>query len=275
MVLSALKPNLEARDVGGYLLKEASFLARMIYKKVLRRSDLINVPLAICTSYLGFPFDGCGWHYLIETLREYDANPELRPEDSTLWRYHRCYQPPGTFDLVYEHGDKIRFRPPFGVFPWGNFRLEAGLKGAKEKNQLNSRFCGPSPDELIRDDFRSTIALYKAFQREGYNPWRKGFIGGTFLRKRNGELRYVVLQGNHRMAILSHLGYTSVLTFPIKGYYRVIDEQEVSNWLYVITGQCSVDNALAYFNAYFELTGFERAERYGLLVSDARSWRSQ
>jgi len=109
------------------------------------------------------------------------------------------------------------------------------------------------------------VKTYNSLKRYGYQPWRKGFIGGTFLNREDGEHRYIILQGNHRAAMLAHLGVKSILTAPVSGCSVQIDQQNVKEWEYVRTGRCSENDALVYFRAFFELTGYEQAERFGMV----------
>ena len=111
-------------------------------------------------------------------------------------------------------------------------------------------------------------AVFESIRSDGYDPWRNSFIGGTFLRRRDGALRYVVLQGNHRMAAMAFLGYSSTLVRGLKGYRTIIDERDLPNWRYVRSGECSVEDARAYLNAYFTLDGHEQARRFELTEHD-------
>lgn len=223
----------------------------------------------MCVNSLAFSYSLSGWHYLTALLKEYTKNPRLKCQDSVLYRFHNCYQPVDVSDLVaHKHG--IQFRPPVGVFPWGSFNLELSRKGGRPKDVRRTRQFGPTDRELVEWEFANTIYLYRKLRREGYRPWfhESGFVTGVFLQRNNGERRVVIVDGTHRCAILSFLGYDRVLMRYAPGYWRTLYEKDVDDWYYVKRSLCSRDDALAYFNAYFELNGRERAEKLGLLEGD-------
>ena len=92
---------------------------------------------------------------------------------------------------------------PLFVYPWVDLhRLKKTTK-----HPLKSRFCGPSNHEFIEKEYHSSIDLYKTLNHNGYKPYHfpNSFISGTWLIAENGEKRFVVMQGNHRMAALAHL----------------------------------------------------------------------
>ena len=66
-----------------------------------------------------------------------------------------------------------------------------------------------------------------------------------------------MIDGHHRLAVLAHLGVESILA-EIDG---VVDERNVAAWYRVRTAECSVDDALAVFHAFFVLDGTERFRR--------------
>lgn len=233
------------------------------FQKFTKHPVISTVPIEICTGYFGFQFRG--WHYLVELLKEYDTNRELQFDKSVIKKFHSHYKPQNGYDFVRHYADDVQFCPPFGIFPWGTFVADSNVDGGAAKDPVRTRFCGPSSDELIKSEFENTIGIFKSIREEGYQPWRRTFVSGTFLKRNNGDLRYVVTQGNHRMAVLSHLGYESVLVRELPLQYKTINEEDVDSWYYVRNGECSREDALAYFNAYFELSGFEQAGSVCLL----------
>lgn len=243
-------------------------ILRKLYHRWWARTEFREVPLSICITFTGFPFAEPGWHHLRLFCQEVDANPNLSLEESILYRFHERYRPEGMFELVRHRGNHIQFRPALGIFPWGSLwgrYVGVGPDGTLQKDWARSRFCGPTPRDVMQAEFDRMLATYCSLKAYGYQSWKKGFVGGTLLQRRDGKQRYIVLQGNHRTAMLAHLEYTSIVTSPVPGCYRIIDERDVESWHYVKTGECSVSDALAYFHAFFEVTGYEQAERFGLL----------
>jgi len=244
--------------------KPVYHILNIMYVYLNRHSELCEVPLEICTNPMGFSFAQDGWHYLIEQLKQFDTNWDVKVKDSVLYRFHQNYQPEDMSDLAVSAGIEASFRPGLSVYPWGSFNIEKSNKGGLVKDPYRTRFYGPSTFELIEKDFLNLKSMYGYFKKHGYRPWyfRNAFIGGTFLERENGEKKYVVLQGNHRTAILAHLGHKKILTRYLKGYYRSINEKDIENWYYVKSGDCSLADAQAYFDCLFSLNGTERAKDF-------------
>jgi hypothetical protein len=207
----------------------------------------------------GCSYGDRGWHHLRRTLEEYDANPGIDYRDTTLYRYLTGFRPASICDFLAGAGMET-CRLPLFVYPWGTFK-EGEIASAKSAE--SSRFCGPSTPGFAADEFARTIRMYESMKRTGYTPWSfpHTFIGGTMLRARNGARRFIVLQGNHRLAILAHMGSEQVDVRDWPGYMPVVRESDVEKWPLVTNGTCSIDAARAIFRLLFESTGFHVAAR--------------
>ena len=250
-------------------------LRRRWYVMRNRSAVVTQVSIETCTNPLGFSFAPDGWHHLVELLREYDRDPGLRPDQSVLGSFYERYQPDGMADLPVHAGYRVDFDPSFFVYPWGDFRLRSHTDGAQPKDQWRSRFSGPANEARITSDFDQSIALYENIKQDGYRPWRHDFVGGVYLERTDGARRFVVLEGNHRMAVLAHIGVDQVRASYLEGFDQVIREGSVEGWYYVQNGECSRSDALAYFHAFFELDGRERAVELGLATEAALEPASQ
>ncbi len=211
----------------------------------LLKVRIINIEQAVTIFGRGFTA-GCA-HPLVETIKEYEDNPSLDFTETTLYEYHAKFKPKNT-NAALGITEQCNGLPLF-QYPWGGFRLS--YQG--NKDQLSSRFCGPSNDGLVRDEFNTTIALYNDIKKNGYKLIRnKSIIGGTFLVKENGEKRFVVLQGNHRMSVLSALGYKNLFVYTMKGYQEYIRESSLNDW--IMLNKVSCPNAISrkVFNAFFD-----------------------
>jgi hypothetical protein len=217
-----------------------------------------------CRSIFGASFGRDGWHHLRKTLEEYDANSRADYRDTSLFAYLTGFCPSSICDLVDWPPDEPRF--PLFVYPWGTFRSG---ETRSSKTPATSRFCGPSSAEFVADEFARTIRLYHAMRETGYRPWGFGhtFIGGTVLQRANGERRFVVLQGNHRLAVLAHLGVDPIRVRDVPGYLRVVREQDAGKWPLVADGTCRLASALRIFHFYFESTGHHIAARLAPALS--------
>jgi len=199
----------------------------------------------------GAAFDASGWHHLRQTLAEVDARPGIDIRDTTLHRFLTEFCPP-TFSLLLP--PTVVDRPlPLFVYPWGTL--------AANKDAAKSRFCGPSSDGFVAEEFKRTMALYRQLKSTGYRPFRypNSFISGTWLIANDGRKRFIVLQGNHRLAILAHIGVQDLTVRPVPGAIKEVRESEFSHWPLVRSGQCSPEHALAAFRLFFENDGHHLA----------------
>lgn len=259
-----------ALDIKGCLKKTGPLYQALRSARIYlnRRNELYEIPIAICTNPMGFSFGYQGWNYLVEQLKEFDKKKDIAVKDSILAAFHRLYQPKDMSELPILAGYSVTFKPCLFIYPWGSFHIEKSQIGGVIKNACNSRFYGPSSLELVDRDFSNLKKLYISIKKHGYNPWyfKNDFIFGVFLEKIDGRKQFVVLQGNHRLAILAHLGYQQVLVRRVADYYEYLREDELSEWFYVKSGECSKEDARAYFDAFFKLNGSERAKRIGLYL---------
>jgi hypothetical protein len=201
----------------------------------------------------GCSFGDEGWNHLRETLKEYDANSRIHYRDTTLFQYLTRFQPKSICQLLKPTPPKSDWLPLF-VYPWGTFRKR---EVAAHKDAWTSRFCGPSSEEFVAEEFHRTISLYRQLKKSGYKPWRYGhtFIGGTFMHDANGERRFVILQGNHRAAILAHLGWKQIAVRDVPGYLARLRENEAESWPLVGRGACTPDLARRIFRLFFTENG--------------------
>jgi hypothetical protein len=226
----------------------------------------VRVPLDRCVGYTAFPYGADGWHYLVEVLRQIDRNPDLPAERSLLAAFHDRFQPTSASHILAGQAQSVDFTPPLGVMPWGKVTGSADDPAIVAKDWTNSRWYGPSSLNVVRDEYDRLRRAYASIRQHGYAPWRWGFIGGQFLHAADGSYRYVILQGNHRAAILAHLGAASCVVRLVEGRDPIIQEAALHRWPYVRSGACTADDARAYFRAYFTTSGREQARAFRLIA---------
>jgi hypothetical protein len=239
------------RRVHSYAGNGYRLITAIRYQRKIKTSEASTI--------FGASFGASGWHHIRKTLEEYDRNPDVDYRDTTMYLYLKHFTPSTIGDLIEVDG-KESCELPFFVYPWGTFKKN---QSEINKDPQMSRFCGPSSDEFIKDEFDRTLILYKKLQKTGYRPWDYGntFIGGTFLINQQGERRFVVLQGNHRMAMLAHLGYESLFVRDVPGNLDKITERNKQNWLLVKSGQCPLTIADRIFTMFFHEDGHHINQR--------------
>jgi hypothetical protein len=222
----------------------------------VKRGDLFEVPVEKCVNPFGFSFGKQGWHPLVAHLRE-DAAPA---GGGVLKRFHDGYQPRSMRCLPEAAGMEVEFDPGFFRYPWGNFKI--GFDEADPvKDRSTSRFCGPTEPLMLEKEAAALRRLADSMALHTYDPWKypNTFVGGVRLVREDGDFRYVVLQGNHRLAVMSHLGQASFQAVPLDRHLREVREADIGSWHYVRSGRCSRADARKYFDAFFLLDGRERA----------------
>ena len=248
------------REIFGHIID----IPRIFFNK---KNELVRVSIDICINSLGFSYSRSGWHPIIAFLKEIDTNHNLLDSrDSVFFKFYNKYKPVDMAHLVKGFYPKVTFAPPLGIKPWGGFsKKEMTIGGWPLKN--TSWLAGPLDDDSINLNIKRTIDLLNNIKEHGYKPWMplNSFVEGCFLEKENGDKRFVVIHGKHRVAVLSYLGFNNILVRHAPEAVRVIRERDVHTWFYVKNKECSVDDAMAYFNAYFELNGKERALELRLL----------
>lgn len=210
------------------------------------------------TTIFGCSFGDGGWHHIRRTLSEFDADPSIAPAQSSLGRYLERFRPSSISILAGVTGEEPL---PLFVYPWGTF---SDGTGQSAKDACNSRFCGPSTVAFVNEEFRRTVRLYAEMRVHGYRPrsFPNSYIGGTWLEAVDGRQRFVVMQGNHRMAILAYLGVTRIEVRTIPQALARVREADIAQWPLVATGRCSIDHARRVFEMFFTENGWHVAKSH-------------
>ena len=252
-------------------LRRSTYYMRDLTRDNFRavRRGTFDVPIDLCVNWLGFSYGPEGWHHYREAVKEIASGsiPTSTSRDGILHRFYGAY----TVDRVSfpprDMFPMVEFKPPLGILPrgygWGQRMQETDpnryMNGKRE-------IYGPVGPDVIASEYKRLAAQLEYTRRTGYRPRMRpgGFVSGYWLVKSDGSRRFFVVDGNHKLAILAHLGYTEVRATYRAPDVKYICESEVNSWLFVRSGECSVVDAVAYFDAYFQLNGMERAKAFGL-----------
>jgi hypothetical protein len=271
--------------------------------RYLSTGTLKRIPIELVTNEFGFSFASDGWNYFRAIIAEYEKDPTIHLEKSTFFRFFqddRVKSVRYLNDLLFLHDAERRARHKFkfylGTYPWGE-HVGGGpwghyydcVEGKDSRDLYGYRvnlWHEPGDKHAIESEWEQTIKLYQSV-RGGYRPFRSRDLPEvTLLVRRDGEMRAMRYNGQHRLSILSHLGYRkitavipsakaitkSLATFPTLSslpkvvYERevVVREADVEEWYYVRQGLCTAAEALDIFHAFFELNGRERIEYLGI-----------
>ncbi|MDC1328946.1 hypothetical protein N8291_06490 [Pseudomonadales bacterium] len=158
-------------------------------KRHLVKLDHVRTPF-------GEPFNED--NHWVKTLREYDLG--LRDfTKSSLYDFHQRFKPVNIFDTTPD--GETRLDSFFlGEYPWGRW-----ARKTSQKEWFEGTHCGPSSEENIEKEWNDFIALYHKIVTEGLRVEEYGCPLGCFLIDEDKVNYFIVLGGNHRMAIISHL----------------------------------------------------------------------
>ncbi len=100
----------------------------------------------------------------------------------------------------------------------------------------------------------------------GYLPeiFPDGYIQG-YLLKDGEDYRFIVTEGQHRMAAIGLLGEKTIKVRFDLNWLPIIDRAKLKKWPQVISGLYSDTVAEKVFRYYFEENGRRKAEQLGLL----------
>ena len=226
-----------------------------------------RVPIRLLTTFGAFSYSQDGWHHYTAALKQLDQDPDISPENSILKAfYDRFCLNPGDDYLPGQANDLWQSTKTGYLPPWGGGRVVT-------YSDRMEQWTGPKTEDDIKFHFSHLTTLCAQIKSEGFRPWayRDGYIRVCVLEKDNGDLRYLVLGGQHRAAIMSHLGYSSVwVRFqPQHSIYpgtmpNRVKLSELDRWKEVVSGVFTRQDARSFFESYFEYDGKQQASALGL-----------
>jgi hypothetical protein len=270
--------------------------------RYLRSGTLRRFPLTAITNEFAFSFADDGWNYFRALVAEHAKKPQLRLVDSTFYHF---FQHPRVKsvrylnDLLFLHQPAQRdsgFQFALGTYPWGDhigsgpwghhFDRVTGNSTRDLYGLCANLWYEPGDPHPLRLEWEQTLRISSEL-RDGYHPLRAGRLPEvTLLVRRSGEYRAMRYNGQHRLAVLSHLGRKRLMvlvpsarsmnadldSWPSASKLPkvvfdgeiVVRETEVNDWYYVKHGLCAREQALEIFNAFFEINGRERINFLGI-----------
>jgi hypothetical protein len=240
-------------------------------RPLLPPSVTFDIPVELATTDTGFAYRG--WHPYVETLREYLAGPAVRYDATTLARLHRAFQPANLEEVLFEDGslrltplDKWPPRMYFlrAIWTLNPWLVRQALANFPLEERRGWLYFGPVSPGTGEADLQRLVRAYENVNREGLRTG-PGIapLDGYFLSA-GDSYRFVVLNGNHRVAALRVLGIES---FPARlrpGYPAVVRAEDLDRWTIARGGVYPKRTLEAMFWKLFEETGEHKARRLGL-----------
>lgn len=240
-------------------------LDRWLLNVIFRRSRIFKVRLADCCDEFGNSFGVAGSHFFVRAL----AQGENSEAVSDYLRLYYAAHPIRSFNQVIGHDIAD---PAGGQYfcPWESARVRPLARFAV------SHKAGPTPHEALEHIVQRLLGVLAKIHAQGFRQFfiLDGFPRVIAIVDRAGRQRYVVRDGQHRVAAISHLGYetlwvgynadhwTPSLPYRLSARFagngwlgdtspRVVREDTVDDWPHVREGRVTRDEALAYFHAVF------------------------
>ncbi len=227
--------------------KKLIFILKSLYRRCFSGWRTETFPISDFRNLFGTGFCFNDGHHLVDTLNFIGHKTGYKINETPIFDFHNSFLPKTFFDVSGIKGSEAL---PIFVYPWGSF---SDGSATSSKDIKTSRFLGPSDESLIISEVDSIINLCKSIKEKGFDPY--GYlhsdINGTILISADGSKRVcVVMQGNHRVAVMSFLGFKSIAIKPGVTCLGFVHESEVESWPLVKAGVVSVNCALEIFNFF-------------------------
>ncbi|MDQ0256583.1 hypothetical protein J2S74_004005 [Evansella vedderi] len=150
---------------------------------------------------------------------------------------------------------------------WSDERQKVQMDRVHEYGLLRShgtQHFGPVSIQKGELELQRLKDTYHSILKYGHLPNKFGFISGYFLRYKN-RYRFIILDGNHRAAVLCAMGYSKIPVTFQAGSPRIIDYNDIKNFPHVKRGLFSLPLAKQIFKTYFEDDGTKKARNLGLI----------
>jgi hypothetical protein len=233
----------------------------------------VEVDLDKVTTPCGFSYHRDGWHPYRETLRELIERPDLPYGETTLCRFYEGFQPQSVQEVLLEEVEEplepIATWPPLLYLFKHVWELTprhvAAILRAPEEHKGGRQQFGPQPPAFGQTQVERLWRVYESVRRVGYRPGRypDDYLTGYFL-VRGDDYRFMVFNGNHRLAAFKELGIERVRARPHRGHPPVVDADRLDRWSEGRYGVLPADVCRQLFDKSFDELGRAKAQRLGL-----------
>jgi hypothetical protein len=267
------------RDAFGAIrrpLRTATKLA-VITRDALR-GRLVRVPVRFCTDVNGFAYGHPGWHPYRSLAEELRGQAKTSVDDTTFARFIRELRAPTYTDMMTFHDPALAARLPklpYGSYPWGTLEWSPvtiephrffDRATIAQRIEVYDRRRGPEAPLGIH--FAKVASILRSVEHLGYRP----LVGNAYpvpsvavlAREGSAEVRYLVKDRNHFLAVLSALGCTEAWVRIDRYHFPIVWEAEIDTWPWVRSGLLDREAARTLFSLYFQLDGTERARALGI-----------
>jgi hypothetical protein len=231
---------------GGFQLHEelGRKPASLYELRTARPGDVLWVPLENVRSVLATAFSWEQNHYV----------RYLRDGAVSLQRFYDTHQPRNPLEMLFLKTSDIdnpvssstqKLWDP----PWQRLRSRSSAQ------VLDSQWFGPVGQRRFDEEVSRTNEVLHSITESGL--WFKSCDNISFwllvLDSDVGESQYrvIVADGNHRVAVLAHLGWRMIPMEPLMDFVGEVRLSDIDDWPGVLDGTYSAHSAEKYFRAFF------------------------
>jgi len=243
-------------------------------REAIHWENMFYLPVAKIVSQSGFGYGKNDWHPYVATIKEYISNSELAYEDSVLHEFYEAYSLKALevttglelskkLSLSYIAFYTALFRHP------DYFSYYLKLSDQEFKKAYRNQYIKYNP-QSGKKNYTTLLNLYKNIKKNGFdinlvdsNQLKDMFISGLII-KYNDDYRFLIYNGNHRVAVLSALSFNQVPVV-LDNTKQVFDVDNIENWQIVKSGVCKQEDALYLIKRLFSIDGRDRAKMLGIL----------
>jgi len=214
----------------------------------------VEMAVKQCVHYCGFRY-GHGEYHPYETyVKRLHQRVPLNQIRDEFEQFLKFYRPR---DLGQALGVGLSRQYPLWLYPWSSSlkywrttRTSGWYASPDKIPDIITHFSeGGVPRRMIENEYEWLHGAYESISLEGYQPEKYGYPYAQLLFGYNGNIACLMLDGNHRISVLSALGYKSVVV-----KYRQdksVSIQDIDRWTGVKNGVYTKDDAESVFDAYF------------------------
>ncbi|PSL48403.1 hypothetical protein B0H94_1043 [Salsuginibacillus halophilus] len=226
-------------------------------------ASVFQVPLSLCVDQTVTPYASKMEHHFTRTLLEYVKSGETKaPEDLYMTEVYGRFQPQNRYEQLF-HAPAPRAVPPltdgWPPLPWlGDPSITKAQLSPEpgETRPGGNHHHGPNTPAFIAAEVKRLAKALRLIEQAGYEPeaFPDGYVEGYLLVNDDDSYRFVVAEGQHRMAALAVKNYKEVRVKFSPSDYRpnIIRRQDVKKWPLVQSGMYSRKAALKVFDRFFE-----------------------
>lgn len=252
--------------------KQSTFVPQGL-QIVSSRSEIVDVELSTCRDLQGFGYVRPHWHPFVAQIEQYTFNEDITYNESILRDFFHAFQPQNQYERYF--GRQGKQSPPlhkgWAPLPWFNVKTKHIPLKPFQTRQGGNHFHGPNTEDFGTSELNRIITAYKLLKKNGYQPeiYPDGYIQGFFLKK-GDDYRFVITEGQHRIAALAALGYRTVRCrmAPDSHYPRCVNIADIAQWPLVKQRMYSTVLANRMFHIFFAADNTKRLREWGLNVVD-------